>query len=49
VGLISIVSPNFRDLTDADEPFTPSRADGIGDALQLLPPAAVSRLHAFMI
>jgi len=41
------VSGHTRDLTNADEPFTASRADSIGEALKLLPPSALNRLFNF--
>jgi len=41
------VSGHVRDLTDNDEAFTASGTDSIGEALQLLPPAAIDRLRRF--
>lgn len=41
------VAGHSRDLTDANEPFTASRADSIGEALKLLTPAALNRLYEF--
>jgi hypothetical protein len=41
------VSGHCRDLTNHDEPFTSSRAEGIGEALKLLTPAALDRFYGF--
>ena len=41
------VSGHTRDLTNADEPFTASRTESIGEALKLLTPAALNRLYEF--
>lgn len=41
------VSGHCRDLTNQEEPFTSSRADGIGEALNLLSPSALDRLYEF--
>jgi len=41
------VSGHSRDLTNPDEPFTPSRADSIGEALKLLTPPTLDRLYEF--
>lgn len=41
------VAGHTRDLTNADEPFTNSRAASIGEALKLLTPAALDRLYEF--
>lgn len=41
------ISGHSRDQTNSDEPFTTSRADSIGEALQLLTPAALDRLYEF--
>ena len=41
-----IVSGHTRDLTNADEPFTASRADSIGEALKLLTHIAIEKTCA---
>jgi hypothetical protein len=41
------VSGHCRDLTKHDEPFTSSRAESIGEALNLLTPAVLNRLYEF--
>jgi hypothetical protein len=41
------VSGHLRDLIDRNEPFTSSRADGVGEALKLLTPTALDRLYGF--
>lgn len=39
------VSGHLRDLIDMNEPFTPRRADSVGEALKLLDPATLDRLY----
>ncbi len=41
------VSGHMRALIDANEPLTPSRADGIAASAKLLTPAAMDRLYEF--
>jgi len=42
------VSGHLRDLTNAEEPFSPSRADSVGEAMTLLPHAALDRIYGFV-
>lgn len=43
------ISGHTRDLVNADESFTASRADSIGKALKRLPPVALSRFCEFTV
>ena len=40
---------HLRNLTDASEAFTESRAAGISEQLVLLPPAAIARIYGYPV